>query len=72
MNRDDSSSKSARAGAMTPLVGTRVLDLSRYLPGPLLTAVLRDLGADVVKVESPRGDALRHVCLLYTSPSPRD
>lgn len=45
----------------TPLTGIRVVDLSRYLPGPLLTSVLRDLGADVVKVESPRGDALRFV-----------
>lgn len=44
-----------------PLAGVRVLDLSRYLPGPLLTGVLRDLGADVVKVEPPSGDALRFV-----------
>jgi len=46
---------------LAPLRGVRVVDLSRYLPGPLLTSVLRDLGADVVKVESPRGDALRFV-----------
>ena len=61
MNTQDNSSKTSRAAPMTPLTGVRVLDLSRYLPGPLLTSVLRDLGADVVKVESPRGDALRFV-----------
>jgi alpha-methylacyl-CoA racemase len=38
----------------------RVLDLSRLLPGPFLSMVLADLGADVVKVEDPRlGDYLR-------------
>ena len=42
------------------LEGTRVLDLSRLLPGPFLTMVLADLGADVVKVEDPRiGDYMR-------------
>ena len=38
-----------------PLEGVRVLDLSRLLPGPFLSLVLADLGADVVKVEAPRG-----------------
>jgi alpha-methylacyl-CoA racemase len=42
------------------LVGIRVLDLSRLLPGPFLTMVLADMGADVVKIEDPRvGDYLR-------------
>ncbi|HEU5059635.1 MAG TPA: CaiB/BaiF CoA-transferase family protein [Kofleriaceae bacterium] len=44
------------------LEGIRVLDLSRLLPGPFLTMVLADLGADVVKVEDPRiGDYLRQI-----------
>lgn len=37
------------------LEGLRVLDLSRLLPGPYATMVLRDLGASVDKVEEPRG-----------------
>src|SRR6187401_798211 len=42
------------------LQGIRVLDLSRLLPGPFLTMILADMGADVVKVEDPRvGDYLR-------------
>jgi alpha-methylacyl-CoA racemase len=40
------------------LRGIRVVDLSRYLPGPLASLMLSDLGAAVIKVESPQGDGL--------------
>ena len=44
------------------LQGIRVLDLSRLLPGPFLSMILADLGADVVKIEDPRlGDYMRQV-----------
>ncbi len=46
---------------LAPLEGRRVLDLSCYLPGPWLTRVLCDLGAEVLKVEPPGGEGLRHL-----------
>jgi crotonobetainyl-CoA:carnitine CoA-transferase CaiB-like acyl-CoA transferase len=54
--------------AMAPenlLAGLRVLDVSIWRPGPYATSLLVALGADVLKVEPPGGDPMRHYSGLF-------
>ncbi|MCW5657661.1 MAG: CoA transferase [Burkholderiaceae bacterium] len=49
------------AAPASPLAGIHVVDLGQYIAGPGAAMTLAELGASVVKIESPTGDQARHI-----------
>lgn len=53
-----------------PLDGYRVLDFTQNIAGPMAGQVLADLGAEVIKIEAPVGEAARHITAVLPGRPP--
>ena len=57
--------RNARTNLPGPMAGVRVVEATTTLAGPLCAATLADLGADVIKVETPEGEVNRRLPRCY-------
>ncbi|WP_291236523.1 CoA transferase, partial [Frisingicoccus sp.] len=55
---------------MAQLEGIRVVDLSTFIAGPSCGRILANYGAEVIKVEAPKGDDFRVIARSYKYPAP--
>lgn len=58
---DAASTPTSATGAHQPLRHLRIIDMTSIVMGPYCTQILGDMGADVIKVESPDGDLVRQI-----------
>jgi len=54
----------AQQAPVRPLTRYKVLDLTMHISGPMCTRTMAESGAEVIKVEPPRGDTSRHVPVI--------
>ncbi len=67
--RSQSSGPAGSSDSMGKLSGIKVVDLSLFLPGPMLTVMMADHGAEVIKVEPPTGEPVREMAPIEAGQS---